>query len=129
MLLRGKNFVSETKHISIIENSIRGLIDGDIYYFNVHVDSVATTFYIEVTLEAGDTVAFHFKKDCNKFYSAPVLPYETTVTREDEEIKVITNSRVPVAGVSDPKVVSFDEDPATAMAGYVGVYIDAMQTA
>ena len=145
MNLRGKNFVSQIFHISVVESTIKGLFGGDRYYFNVNVNGDSRVYYIDVVDHADGGESFRLYRDYTKFANSPAsYNYSYNSPAGDELIKVIksTQENIVVGSESnmgggaesdkpiyaDPKIVSYSETPAESMAKYTLVYIDALQT-
>ena len=146
MNLRGNNFVSQIFHISVVEATIKGLIGGDKYYFNVNVNGESRVYYIEVFDHNDGGESFRLYRDFTKYVGKPAhIPAYGYNHNEDELIKVFkstqeqivigTQPSVDAEGntvnkpiYADNKLVSYSETPANTMAQYTLVYIDALQT-
>lgn len=124
MNLRGKNFVSEIKHISIIQNSIKGVIGEDKYYFTAHINGITRVYYVfGVEDETGLELTLY--RDLTSYYT-PTYGDPTYVDKtEDEPIKTITSR---TGASSHPTITTFAADPGIEMAEYVTTYLDALQT-
>lgn len=145
MNLRGTNFISQIFHISVVEETIKGLFGDDRYYFHVNVNSKSRVYYIQVD-EFADGEVFKLYRDNTKYIGTDTsLASNYNAKKEDELIKIIKSTETPVVigtefGMdsdrnpiekpvyADPKIVSQSETPAESMAKYTLVYIDALQT-
>ena len=145
MNLRGKNFISQIFHISVVESTIKSLFGGDRYYFNLNIKGESRVYYIVVE-DVADGEVFKLYRDFTKYADNSTEGiFPTNKPAGDELIKIIHSSNGPVIiGTTtnmdsegnmvelpiyaDPKMVTHSTTPAEAMAKYTLVYIDALQT-
>lgn len=129
MHLRGKNFVSEIKHISLIQESIESLTHGEKYYFSTHINGVTRVYYVSALEdEVGRELSLY--RDYTEYYYPTNVGNPMYVEKSiDELIKTITSKTAMLLPTEeDSPVVSYSENPEVSMSEYVMVYLDALQT-